>query len=445
MSSYIPPIKLAKPVSSYLDAKDRRQESDLRMSQESRQQDLYEYEKKFRPLKLEKYKRESNLADLQVQAQKKKIFNEKVEDISKAATWASMQPNKEEAYEQMIDYYLNDPEISEEFKTKIETLKGNPDNLMMLAQIHDPMMQKKLMAQMDSDLKLNEAREMNPILADRERDKKQIATEFSDKKQGEPINVLTKDGKRFAAIQKDGRIFDPEGADITGNVESILGKGQLKEEVAPGTLSGMTGTQKGKSEGELREMIGTTNRTFRLISDALEIGKDNPNALGTAGGFANFVNELNQGVRGLVELSGFDGRGDGQNDVLVRNNQEVESIFRETAVQNAELKSLITDLAYAASKSADPGGRVTDADFRNQVRSLAASSSDPIAFKRVLERKMKGIFEDSKFKIKASGVDNNGKLSSLLSDSYNRFFSFGDQSVNNDDSLESLMEELNKR
>lgn len=131
---------------------------------------------------------------------------------------------------------------------------------------------------------------------------------------------------------------------------------------------------------QLRDRESATRATIATIGDMLGMLQENPNINTFVSNAAGFVNNLSAEVKALANAMG----AREEVDALI-NPDRFSSEFNELGIRNRQMQSLINGLAYAVARSNDPSGtRVSDADVRNAIREIGGSSSDPVAFSRVL-------------------------------------------------------------
>lgn len=352
---------------------------------------------------------EGKLKQKQMAEKERQFRKDLFADIGQMATYASMGETPEEQTMRLnkgIDFYVQNNIIPEEEAAKYRDINDIPT----LAALADPNQQEVALQ------KLKAKAEMP--------------------KQSGVYTVQGRSQPMSLAEDYQGRLIDPTtGENMT---PMVTGKAPTREQVEtgpPGSF-GKTKTQTGKAITNLEDYLGQANRSFRQFGSALSFADKNPQALGTPGGAASFFNEVAQSAKGLIGLAGIGGGEESYtefNDVSSRNSEFIDNAFRETAVDNAQLKSLLTSMAYAKSKLEDPSGRVTDADFKLNLKSLAGDSSDPVVFSDVLKRTVSDMYDDALFKLEITQIpeDQKSRLMKSLENSFGKYFKESKRNLSN--------------
>lgn len=136
--------------------------------------------------------------------------------------------------------------------------------------------------------------------------------------------------------------------------------------------------------------IATRNALGTALSLQDLIRKGGPGALSAPGAIASLAINLRANVQGFAQITGVDvGSFEDGADISTAD-ARAEGIFRElnvSATMNAQIKSTIVNLAFAAAAaSAQTGRAVSDKDYERFVRELAANASDPKIFTTVIDR-----------------------------------------------------------
>lgn len=123
--------------------------------------------------------------------------------------------------------------------------------------------------------------------------------------------------------------------------------------------------------------------TVRMLDDLVTKVQKNPTALSNAGNVANWVQGLKTDVAGFVQLAGGNpntilGKDNVAKPLGEANDPKNDGLWKSLGVQNAEQRALIWNLGYGVA-AVQNKGRVTEPDFQNAVKQVAADAKTPAA------------------------------------------------------------------
>lgn len=173
---------------------------------------------------------------------------------------------------------------------------------------------------------------------------------------------------------------------LTGETIRRFGEGPSVRFQPPG----LPGVTSGEAE-KLRESEIATTNTLESAIDLIELIKEGgPEALSSPGMFASTVLSLRSQTTGFAKQFGvitdkFESGAD-----TTTADSKAEGIFVKLGVSatiNAQIKSVIVNLAFAAAAASGQTGRsVSDRDYERFVKELAAGAADPGIFISVIEK-----------------------------------------------------------
>jgi hypothetical protein len=179
----------------------------------------------------------------------------------------------------------------------------------------------------------------------------------------------------FRTLQTDqrGNFFDAAGNSVRLDANSNLVEGTVMQ----GKPEDFNTTS--AEFRQLRDRESATMAAIATVGDMLGMLQENPNINTFVSSAAGLVNNLTAEAKALASAAGMQ---DEVNRLI--NPDTFSGEFNELGIRNRQMQSLVSNLAYTVARANDPSGRVSDADVRNAVREIGSSSSDPIAFARVL-------------------------------------------------------------
>lgn len=204
--------------------------------------------------------------------------------------------------------------------------------------------------------------------------------------------VSARDVNDFTAESEDLTIFDqimPDGsirsiqADGKGNFFDMQGRKQTLEDDARLVRSTLSGSQDdlglGRAELEKIRNAEAGTRTFiATANDAIRLLEAAPDVNTFIAGAAGLVNNLQQEVGAL-------GRGLGiELDASFLDPETHKDSFDQLGIDNARMKSLITNLAYTQALANNPDGRVSNTDLNRAIVEIGGNASDPRTLSRVI-------------------------------------------------------------
>lgn len=215
----------------------------------------------------------------------------------------------------------------------------------------------------------------------------EMPTEITKARPASGINILKMpDGK-----QKSFDITDPVQR---ASYQTAIEQGGVKppSKVISGTPEefGLKDTDVSKAIVKVSDQIDEANKVDLLHSKALELLDKTPDVNTWAVDVIRLGSDFIAGADALLNAATESGVIDAEGNNLSASSirdmfKEGDSILSELNVKGAELKSVVTNLAYRQAKANDKGGRVTEPDFKYALSQIGASIGDPVAFRAVLE------------------------------------------------------------
>lgn len=207
------------------------------------------------------------------------------------------------------------------------------------------------------------------------------ATDFGDK---------GKDGTVWAAYKKPGsetvefgRFTDSQILAMKESGGQVMPVGQAPEDVAK-FLGG------DKTKKELADKFVETQALVRTGQQILDVVKESPESVGWAGNAVGLGYTLMENANRLIGLAS----PDTPKDKFLKDNI---GVFEGAALGNAELQSLIYDVAYSymAAVKGQSGRGLSDQDLKNGLRIIVASTPAGISqnIRRALEEAV-NVYQD---------------------------------------------------
>lgn len=126
---------------------------------------------------------------------------------------------------------------------------------------------------------------------------------------------------------------------------------------------------------KLRDSEVAAKTFIATAGDAIRLLEQSPDVNTFVAGAANLVNSLQQEASAIGRSFGVDF------DAGILDPATHSSTFDRLGIQNAQVKSLVTSLAFQAAAAAGQTGRgVSDRDVRRFIEEIGANSADPRAF-----------------------------------------------------------------
>jgi hypothetical protein len=182
---------------------------------------------------------------------------------------------------------------------------------------------------------------------------------------GEAVNVMHQ-GKLINAIETaSGNYIDEQTR------QPLYGATKAPSKQVVGTPSEFAFTGAGENKLEV-ESAKKEENVYKLAGGLSELKNfiKSPNYIGETTG--DIISTGNSLVAQLRQVTGNEGK---LTDEDVANKEGEYSRLRKAAQNNDQIASLSIDLGYMIAKMNDPGGRVTDADFKF-ARNIIAGSAD---------------------------------------------------------------------
>lgn len=192
--------------------------------------------------------------------------------------------------------------------------------------------------------------------------------------------IDTETGDRMTVLRTNRGLFrqrvDEQGRMRFEPVDSSRIRPVSTQEQGPsGQLAGLGGSEVEK----LRDAEVATRSLVATAQDAIDLLRKNPNANTMTAGVARFANDLQQEATAFASNMGLDI----EEGALDPSNYEGE--FQELGIENAQMKSLLTSLAFqAAAASGQTGRSVSDRDVQRFIKEVGAQNADPMAFAQTL-------------------------------------------------------------
>ena len=173
-----------------------------------------------------------------------------------------------------------------------------------------------------------------------------------------------------AGIAQQGS-FNPD----TGQYEAS-GKSPIAPQAGQGDIRAGLGDK--VSDRLTLEVIGGAENLISSINRIVEqVDKMPQSALGLPGSVASLIDNAVSAMSGFAEQLGGIAQVNGQevDDSRLLDVQLYQEVFAGPAAQNAALQANSVGLAYALARSANPDGRISDADVRHQLGRVKLSGS----------------------------------------------------------------------
>ncbi len=169
-----------------------------------------------------------------------------------------------------------------------------------------------------------------------------------------------------------GKFFDLQGGAIQiGPEERLIEGTTLTGGVDDLGLSNTEATKMRDAEVATRSFMATAN-------DALQLLNENPDINTFVASAAGTINNLQQEARALARNTGM------EFDESLLDPSKHNATFDELGIRQAQMKSLITSLAYTQALANNPDGRVSNADLERAIQEVGGSAADPRAFAQTL-------------------------------------------------------------
>lgn len=92
-------------------------------------------------------------------------------------------------------------------------------------------------------------------------------------------------------------------------------------------------------------------------------------------------------------------------------NSEAMAYLSDIGVDNAKIRANVIELAFSVARMQEPGGRLSDNDFKVALTRIGGDYSDPRALSATLQQLMQGNQEEYTFRVK--GIESDGKTFNL--------------------------------
>jgi len=165
-----------------------------------------------------------------------------------------------------------------------------------------------------------------------------------------------------------GNFFDNQNRPITLGPGDRAVRASLTGSAADLGLGDAEMTKLRDSEVAAKTFIATAGDAIRLLEQSPDVNT-------FVAGAANLVNSLQQEASAIGRSFGVDF------DAGILDPATHSNTFDRLGIQNAQVKSLVTSLAFQAAAAAGQTGRgVSDRDVRRFIEEIGANSADPRAF-----------------------------------------------------------------
>ncbi len=191
--------------------------------------------------------------------------------------------------------------------------------------------------------------------------------------------TLADERKTYQALGPDW--LDTTSTKITGTLGEVSLKG-------PGV---------GESK-EYRQALTSTQQSIASINDIMDMLDENPNINTWVAQAGGVINNLAAETEALFGVAG--------DDADLRDMTTYGEVLKEMGMANAELESLVVDLAYTTARSRE-GGVLSKSDVENAIRTIGGKNRDAETFKRVLNSFARRL--DRNFRIKHTSLFGNDK------------------------------------
>lgn len=202
------------------------------------------------------------------------------------------------------------------------------------------------------------------------------------------LNIEFDEGGKVSGISMGGGPVDPK----TLAREST--KREYKESLpVPNAIARLTGEDPGISvrdarakgisvdikETALQKLTETESAAITAIQLSRQLQnrvRKEPNILGAPGALAQFATSLKSQAEGLAKMFGVE-------ITAARNVAAYDDSWRSLGIENAQIKSLILDLAFATAQARETG-KLTNQDIERAIDTLGANIRDGHAFAEIL-------------------------------------------------------------
>jgi hypothetical protein len=213
----------------------------------------------------------------------------------------------------------------------------------------------------------------------------QIATAIYNKYGEKPKQAATwvnYNGSDMNAVEKDGKYYD----EVTG--KQLIGAKPTVTRQATGSPEDWGLTDAGKNK-VVQDRIEAEKSVYKQISviDKIADNVAKPEFIGGKTGDAvSIVNSVAAQYRQLMGIDGLLGK-DGKLDAnKVDPNSPSLSRYRKGAIIKDSNEAALIELAYAAAKANDPGGRITENDYQF-AKQMFAAGADKVSILNLLKNR----------------------------------------------------------
>lgn len=166
--------------------------------------------------------------------------------------------------------------------------------------------------------------------------------------------------------------FQSHEANNRPAIREALGRGgvEVPVSVVSDSGAGLTDSDTSKIVREFTDLTASSRTLMNEIDRMKTQVSDDDTFTSVAGGV---VQGLSGAVGSLVQIAKASGFEDADLLNASQYQDEIKSLFGESAAKSAQLRSNLVNVAYMMARASEPGGRLSDSDVRLQMRRLAVS------------------------------------------------------------------------
>lgn len=190
------------------------------------------------------------------------------------------------------------------------------------------------------------------------------------------LGAPTSHQKNIDSLVAAGAISREEGNDMLKNIELKAGTVVGRTEGDMAALGGDASTN--TMGAKMREVMGATDNLMFGLDRITELIADAPQAsLGLPGDVTAFVDQTVSAANGFAELAGGWAEINGEEvpAASLLDANLYKDYFQGAAATNAALQANAIGVSYSLARSANPDGRISDADVRHQLERLNLGQS----------------------------------------------------------------------